>query len=512
MSRFRQPDEIYGRLFDAVQSVRLFEDSKTFVDAVPKFDVATILRKYREADPWPPADLRSFVQEHFSLPENHGAGSESAVVEPVRERIERLWDVLSRAADRVEPDSSLIGLPYPYIVPGGRFREIYYWDSYFTMLGLAESGRLNTIENMVDNFAFLIDEVGFVPNGNRTYFCTRSQPPFFVLMVELLAEVRKDSSILQKYLPQLRREYDFWMSGAAELGEKTGEAARVIKIGDVCLNRYWDDRNEPRAESYAEDIALAMQSGRSDNELYRDIRATCETGWDFSSRWFGATCSLASTRTTRILPIDLNALLFRLETVLAACYEENADAEQAKLFESRAMRRKTLLQTLFFDEKSGFFVDLLYPAMEPTGVLSLASAFPLFLKIATPVQAARVASRMHGSFLARGGWLTTTQFTGQQWDRPNGWAPLQWIAFRGLHNYGFAAEANLAAERWVATCLDTYKRTGRLLEKYDVEHTDELATGGEYAVQDGFGWTNAVLLKFINCLFKDDESLMNSRS
>lgn len=494
------PDRVYGELFEAVQTGSVFGDSKTFVDAIPKRDPAVILKSFEENRHKRDFDLGSFVASNFEIPRSEEAEVVADTERPVRQHIEMLWDVLTRPADTVNPDSSLISLPNPYIVPGGRFREIYYWDSYFTMLGLADAGRLDAIEDMVENFAFLIDEIGFIPNGNRTYFCSRSQPPFFVLMVELLAEVRNDRAIVRKYLPQLRLEYEFWMNGAGTLTEDRSSTAHVIKVGDGFLNRYWDDRDAPRAESYAEDREHAARSDRDEHELYRNIRTACESGWDFSSRWFDESETLESIRITNILPVDLNALLCRLETVLSETYKENGDTDLGDFFDDRAAHRRRMLQTLFYDEVAASFVDLSYPEFAPTGVLSLAAAYPLFLEIATPDQAASVARLIQQRFLAPGGWVTTLQSSGQQWDRPNGWAPLQWIVSTGLRNYGFTDEADVGAKRWVKNNLDVYKLTGRLLEKYDVEHIGALATGGEYAVQDGFGWTNAVLLRCMNQL------------
>ncbi len=492
------PDEIYGELFEAVQTSHIFEDSKTFVDAIPKSNPATILRSYMDAHREAEFDLRSFVVSHFELPQVESDKFASDVNRPVRQHIELLWDVLTRVADTEHQYSSRISLPKSYIAPGGRFREIYYWDSYFTMLGLAEAGRFDAIEDMVENFAFLIDEIGFIPNGNRTYFCTRSQPPFFVSMVELLADVLQDQAIVRKYLPQLRREYEFWMRGADGLVEDGDSIARAVKVGDGFLNRYWDDSDKPRAESYAEDRNHAANSERDEGELYRDIRAACESGWDFSSRWLDDSASLESICTTMILPVDLNTILWRLENVLAETYTEIGDVQLGAEYAKRATVRKKLLLTMFFDEDKGFFTDLSLPALEPTGVLSLAAVYPLFFNIASPAQASGVATRIQDEFLASGGWLTTLQTSGQQWDIPNGWAPLQWIVFVGLRNYGWTDEANLGAKRWMENNLDVYRQTGKLLEKYDVEHIGALATGGEYIVQDGFGWTNAILLKFMN--------------
>ncbi len=497
------PDEVYGELFEAVQTGRIFDDSKTFVDAVPKRTPDTINQFYSENMHKTGFDLRAFVEAHFDLPDVHSDEFASTADRPVRQHIEMLWDVLTRASDSEQPISSRISLPNSYVVPGGRFREIYYWDSYFTMLGLAAAGRFDAIEDMVENFAFLIDEIGFIPNGNRTYFCTRSQPPFFVLMVELLAEVRRDRTIIHRYLPQLRREHEFWMRGANDLVKEGSSIARVVKIGDGFLNRYWDDSNKPRAESFVEDRDYASMSERDGGEFYRDIRAACESGWDFSSRWLDDSASLESICTTSILPVDLNTILWRLEKVLGDTYTEIGDVQTGASYEERAAMRKQLVTSLFFDESEGFFTDLNMSTRKPTNVLSLAAAYPLFFGIASPSQASLTVARIHEEFLAPGGWQTTLKSSGQQWDLPNGWAPLQWIVFVGLRNYGFTEEADLGARRWMENNLGVYQQTGKLLEKYDVQQIGVLATGGEYIVQDGFGWTNAILLKLLNHFGED---------
>jgi len=492
------PDEIYAELFDAVQSGHVFPDSKSFPDATPKVDPASILKSYRDSVHEDGFDLESFVKANFDVPENDIELLQANVQRPVREQIDQLWDVLTRAADKEDKNTSLIALPHPYVIPGGRFREIYYWDTYFTMLGLAASGRVALLENMVKNFAFLIDHVGFIPNGNRTYYCTRSQPPFFVLMVELLATVKQDQSILASYLVQLEKEYAFWMSGAEILSGDLVAERRVVAVHDIYLNRHWDDSDLPRQESYAEDEEIAKGCDREAADLYRDVRSACESGWDFSSRWLEDQHSMESIRASQILPVDLNAILFKLESTLADACKIANNAGDASLYKRRAESRKQSIQTLFFDDEEGFFVDLLVPELQPTGTLSLAAAFPLFFNLATPDQASRVAARIHTEFLKPGGWVTTLNNSGQQWDGPNGWAPLQWIVFTGLSNYGFTREAREGARCWVENNKAVYRSTGRLLEKYNVEEIGLFAEGGEYEVQDGFGWTNGVLLSLLN--------------
>ena len=496
----KTPHEIYGELFEAIQSGGIFSDSKTFVDAVPRREPGLILQDYRDERGLPGFDLKSFVVRNFELPETSAEAPASRVDIPLRERIDALWDTLTRQADVKETHSSLIELPFPYVVPGGRFRELYYWDSYFTMLGLAESGKVGMLQNMVANFAYLVDRVGFIPNGTRSYYCTRSQPPFFVLMVELLAEVLGDPAVRATYLPQLKMEYEFWMSGTDTLRGGHEAIRRVVAVDDTYLNRYWDDSDLPREESYAEDVALAANTGRTPEDLYRNIRAACESGWDFSSRWLADHKTMASICTTDVLPVDLNSLLYRLETVLADVSDGSGDRHAAQHYRGCAERRRDLLRSLFFDEHEGMFVDITGPDRRPTGALSLAAAYPLFFGIATEDQAARVSERLHRDFLKAGGWVTTLNRTGQQWDAPNGWAPAQWIVFDGLRNYGFHDAACEGAQRWIDNNVLMYRESGRLLEKYNVEQPGLIATGGEYRNQDGFGWTNAVLVKLMQAI------------
>ncbi len=500
MTAMPSPRELYGELFEAVQRGRVYHDSKTFVDAVPRGTPDAIVRQYHAERDQPGFDLGAFVRVHFEVPDVSivpAAASGVAPADDVRTQVDRVWDKLVRPADPELPFSSLIALPHRYVVPGGRFRELYYWDSYFTMLGLAVSGEHELLREMVANFASLVDRIGFIPNGTRTYYGTRSQPPLFVLMVELLAQATGAAAVVDRYGAQLEREYDFWMAGAESLSP--GESVRrAVRVGDVILNRYWDDAAEPRQESYAEDLELAAQTTREASDLFRDLRAACESGWDFSSRWFDETRAFASIRTTSLLPVDLNSILCHLERVLAEIHERGGDTAGATRFRDRAASRQQLLQSRFFDEAHGFFCDVDHGSGRTTGILTLAGVWPLFFGLATAGQAQRIADRLGAEFLRPGGWVTTLANTGQQWDAPNGWAPLQWIVFEGLRRYGFTDLAHEGARRWIAANTSIFRQTGHFLEKYDVEHPGRVAGGGEYAVQDGFGWTNGVLVQLMS--------------
>ncbi|MEO1337459.1 MAG: trehalase family glycosidase, partial [Myxococcota bacterium] len=343
----------------------------------------------------------------------------------------------------------------------------------------------------------LIDTLGFVPNGNRTYYTTRSQPPMFAMMVDLIASARADRALLVNFLPQMRAEYSFWMDGADTLDE--GQAKRrVVRCANGVLTRYWDDATTPRPESYREDIALFAYEPPPSSALFQDIRAACESGWDFSARWLDDPHRLASACTRTVIPVDLNAILFSVESIIAKSAQLAGDAHTHEAFCHRAEARKALIQKMFFDPVRGAFVDLTWPELTPRPILSMATACPLFFEVATREQAERTALTLRRELLRPGGWVTTSIKTGQQWDAPNGWAPLQWFAYRGLMNYGFDHDAQEGARRWVNNNLSVYSATGALAEKYDVESIGTLASGGEYEVQTGFGWTNGVLLQLMN--------------
>ena len=488
------PDERFGELFEKVQLSGIFSDSKTFVDSTPKIAAENILQKYRAQRERPDFNLRIFVEENFYLPPSVASDFQSDKSRSVAAHIESLWPVLTREPD-TRSDGSLIPLPHQYVVPGGRFREIYYWDSYFTMLGLRESNRWDLIEDMVDNFSHLIDAMGFIPNGNRTYYQTRSQPPFYALMVKLLAE-KNGKGTLTRYRPYLLKEYQFWMSGKEMLSASNPRVRRVVILPDGSIvNRYWDSSATPRPESYKEDVELV----HADNpETYRHIRAAAESGWDFSSRWFKDGTTMDSIHTTDIVPVDLNALLYHLEQVLAEAFAEIGDATQAQRFRALAQQREDALLRYTWNAQDGFFYDYDAVAQQQTHVRSLAAMFPLFFNMVEPEQARRVAQHIEQDFLQAGGVTTTLKDTGQQWDAPNGWAPLQWITIQGLRNYQQRHLADTIKQRWVKLNTEVYQRTGKMVEKYNVYQPGLEGGGGEYPVQDGFGWTNGVLLKLLN--------------
>jgi alpha,alpha-trehalase len=499
LAQAASPSELFGELYAHVETEHVFPDSKTFADAVPLQSPEVILSAYRAKPPRTKAALAAFVHAHFAVPAESstplpaGVRNRSA---SLTEHIAALWPVLTRQPVFPERYSSLLALNRPYVVPGGRFREMYYWDSYFTMLGLVRDGQRQAVLDMTRNFADLVGRYGHIPNGTRTYYLSRSQPPFFFMMVGLTDEKNRAAAYAQ-YLPALRAEHAFWMHG--EQGLKPGQAVEhvVALPNGAILNRYWDALDTPRDESYREDTELAAASSRPAAELYRDIRAAAESGWDFSSRWFADGRSLATLETTAIIPVDLNSLLYGLENAIAMGCGQVRDMSCVGEFQRRALERRNSMQRYLWDAAQGRFLDYHWQRQQQLDRPTVAMTYPLFVGLAEPEQARAVASVVSKLLLAPGGLLTTANRTGQQWDAPNGWAPHQWIAVTGFRTYGEDELARTIATRWVETVSRTYRETGKLLEKYDVQEARP-GGGGEYPLQDGFGWTNGVTRAFLD--------------
>ena len=497
------PDKLWGKLFEDVQLTKALGDNKTFVDMVPQYKPEVILKKYSALKKKDSANLRTFVLANFYLPLTPGVKVSEGLA--LNEHLVQLWSLLTRKADAKLKNSSLLPLPDSYVVPGGRFREIYYWDSYFTMQGLVVSNRFDLIEDMLDNFKYLIETYGHIPNGNRNYYLSRSQPPYFALMVQLLHQNRGDA-VYKKYLPAMEKEYRWWMNGTEKL--KTQQAyRRVVKMPDgSVLNRYFDDKAAPREESYWQDLHTAKIYSNNDGKVYNHLRAGAESGWDFSSRWFEDTLHLATIETTNIIPVDLNSLLYQYEMILSHAAKADGKQSLSASYAQKAVKRKEALLNYSWNKDLRYFFDYDFTQKQTTDKWTLAGMMPLFCDAATDEQAAAAKKVVEEKFLRDGGVVTSIYKTGQQWDSPNGWAPLQFITAKGLMNYGHHDLARTIGERWMNVNEKVFKSTGKMMEKYNVEDTSLESGGGEYPTQDGFGWSNGIFLIF-HQMFKKKQGL-----
>ena len=490
--------QLSGPLFEAVQRAGLFADSKRFVDSTPVVDEHEIAAAVSKLDD-PSFDLEAFVDRAFELPAEPGTEFTNTAA-TLDAHIDQLWTHLTRDpadAQNITDRQSIIPLPHPYIVPGGRFNEIFYWDSYFTAEGLAVSGSIDLVRSMCDNFAYLIDEFGHIPNGNRLYFLSRSQPPLFFKLVSLLERVAGADAVTP-YLNALDKEYAFWMDGKEGVTAEDPAARRVVRLpdGTVC-NRYFDDRSDPRPESYKEDVELGETVPAADREqLYRNLRAGCESGWDFSSRWLRDSDRLETIRTTELVPVDLNAIMYGFESTLARWHDAIGDEQAGESYRTNAAQRKRAIERYCWDAEKQFYFDYDFTVEATTDEWTLAGVVPLMFGVAADDRADAVKTHLEQKFLTAGGLVTTLTESGQQWDYPNGWAPLQWFAVEGLDRYEYTEFADQIATRWRTLAEDVFNEQGKLVEKYNVVDIKSEAGGGEYELQDGFGWTNGVTRAF----------------
>jgi alpha,alpha-trehalase len=370
------------------------------------------------------------------------------------------WEALTRQDD--PNDESRIPLPHPYVMPNvGLFPCLFYWDSYFTIVGLAVDGQRGLIQGMVDNFLHELREFGLVLNFSHPSSLTRSQPPYLTSMIK---EVLKGNLDLN------------WLMSAFALAK--------LEYEDVWLGRH----NTP--------VGLCRYADPGDQDS--EISAQWESGWDFSSRWGGRCRCLAA--------VDLNCNLYQYELDFADFAELLGDLEEANLWRERAEERRERILRYLYDPKSGLFFD--FDFVEGRLIderPSLATFHPLFVGSATPEEAARVVEKL--SLFEHPGGLACTvenypvphdpsedgpEFVGPfQWDHPNGWAPLQWVAVCGLKRYGYFEEAAQVAIKWLTMCADLFAQTGRMWEKYNVVERN-LEVASVYPNQEGFGWTNGV--------------------
>lgn len=437
---------------------------------------------------------------------------------------ERLAERLGTRADQIElrvlpaggydaiTEHGLLYLPYPYVVPGGRFNEMYGWDSYFINLGLLRDDRVEQAKRMVDNHLYQIEHYGQVLNANRTYYLTRSQPPFLTSMVLDVYRRTGDRGWLEKAMPGIRSYHKLW----------TTEPHLVPGTG---LSRYYDsgqgpapevtsgERDEEGRNHYqrlaavyeerkatwnAEDYPLELyyQDGELTDLFYLGDRAMRESGYDPSDR-FGP----FNVDVIHYLPVDLNSLLYRYELEAAEICGLLGLSSEAGEWVERARARRSRVLHYCWDEESGLFLDYDFRTQKRRQYPFGTSYFPLWTRLATVEQAERMAANVK-LFERPGGLLTSPHVSGNQWDAPYGWAPLQMVAIDGLYHYGHDEIARRLSVKFCSLVLKEFLRTGGILEKYDVEkRTSAVALKYGYTTNEiGFGWTNAVFTRLYDQL------------
>lgn len=427
--------------------------------------------------PWPPraAAPEPVVRTGAAIEDPMTAPSPSPY-EPVLQYITAFWDRLFRFHPHDE--GTLIGLPRAYVVPSvdpvrPLFQEMYYWDSYFSALGLVGTLHEWLVFDLAENMAALVERFGFIPNGTRYYFTSRSQPPFFTKLYRLAHELKaaRGDTDADEYLRHMTR-----------LGVREHE---TCWLGE----KHPHERRKYRGLSRYHDIN------------YSHFLASCESGWDHSTRCDGATPGAEAGRWMDFLPVCLNSVLYAREMDFAWALARLGAVTEADYWQSAAEQRAATMNELMWDEAEGFFFDFDWKAERRSPCLSLAGFYPLWAGFATPHQAETIVSRWLPRFLLPGGLVTSLDsYPGRQWAHPNGWAPLQWLAVAGLERYGFKAEANEVRRRWCDTCAHAFATSGTLAEKYNVADPHAEPEHGLYGLVQGFGWTNGVFIDFARAL------------
>ncbi|KAJ1719533.1 hypothetical protein LPJ53_005725 [Coemansia erecta] len=546
-SKFYCVSPIYckGDLLHAVQMAKLFDDDKTFVDKPTKRPVKQVLAAFeaigginatREA-------LKEFVSENFGE-----EGQELKQVDdlpqfdPNPKFLEKVHDPLLREFGRTvhgywktlvrEQDltklcdgcvSSMLPLKYHFVVPGGRFREIYYWDTYFTIEGLLVSGLKDIAKSNIRDLLDLVRMFGFVPNGARVYYQNRSQPPMLALMLEQLDQYEEEGRFVVGALDHLIKEYMYW--------EKYHTVTVRASDGDHVLNRYVVDTSRPRPESYSVDYTLAHSVSadpKRQAQIYSDMAAGAESGWDYSSRWVRDPLAppdkiLQGIRTSHVVPVELNAILYFNEWYIASLLGRAGRHDEAKVFYVKADTRLKAMQSVLYDSNSGLYYDFILNddnsgRGNQSDIFSAASVWPYWwFGNRVDSAGAQKAFSFVGEVLAKnpGGIPATLINTGQQWDAPMAWPPLQYAIIRSAFaandmkltidiaqayvNNVFCAWYNTGGSiPNVLAQLPGMTDTGHMFEKFNSTTVGVQGGGGEYTVQSGFGWTNGVLFSVLN--------------
>jgi alpha,alpha-trehalase len=462
-------------------------------------------------------------------------------------RIEHLPVEIKRLGEidtaKIQPHG-LLYLPDKYVVPGGRFNEMYGWDSYFIIRGLLNAGRVELARGMVDNFFFEIEHYGAMLNANRTYYLTRSQPPFLSSMfVDVYQAVQKngghpDQAWLERAYADLDKDYGMWTRDP-HLAGQTG------------LSRYYDFGEGPPAEAVqdesgfyrkvsqyfflhpaeANDYVVETKPGTKQNvagspyslqvcdvsltmaradcerakqfklsaDYYKGDRSMRESGFDVSFRFgpFGAA-------THHYAPVCLNSLLYKTEKDLEQISLWLGHGEDARKWSRRAGERKKLVTQYLWNDQQGLFFDFNFHTKRMSKYQYASTFYPLWAGLATPEQAKAVAGNLK-VFERPGGIPMSTEETGAQWDLPYGWGNIEMVAIDALRRYGFHADADRVSYEFLSTVAENFRRDGTIREKYNVVSRSSEAhveLGYEMNVV-GFGWTNAAFLELLHGLPKE---------
>ncbi|KAL2721876.1 trehalase-like [Vespula maculifrons] len=533
-----------GNVLKIVQLADIFNDSKTYVDLSQKNepeDTLANFNKLMEKTNNQPnrSQVAQFVLDNFSaedeldnytLPDWQEDPPFLKTIEDPNLRkwakeLNGIWKKLARKIKPIvteHPDRhSIIYVDNAFIIPGGRFKEFYYWDSYWVIEGLLICGMNNTVKGMINNFLSMVDRFGFIPNGGRVYYLMRSHPPLLIPMVKLYLEYTQDYEFLNKIIGTLDKEFDYWMKYKMVDVKKNGKTYKMA--------HYVVHSEGPRPESYREDYKLAQKLSDVDKKrsLYNDLKAGAESGWDFSGRWFigpegKESNSLIDINTKNIIPVDLNSFLQRNARILIEFHTELNNIKKIPYYLRIANQFQEGINEVLWNDEFKIWMDYdmknqrhrtsFYPT-NLTPLYTLSYDTSKTREIALDAVSYLKKMKINSYF---GGTPTSLNQTGEQWDFPNAWPPLQSIMIQGLYRTHVTEAVQFSADfarEWLESNYIGYEATGKMFEKYDATSPGKGGGGGEYNVQEGFGWTNGVVFEFLKTFYqiKLNNSISNNK-
>ncbi|CAG9584378.1 unnamed protein product [Danaus chrysippus] len=524
-----------GELLHTVQLARIFPDSKTFVDLKLQRTENETLNDFaklmKETNNKPSRErLMNFVDQNFAEGNEleHWMPPDFDPNPPILEQISNpklkafaksvisLWAKLGRKVQSdvmLNPDQySFLYVPNGFIVPGGRFKELYYWDSFWTIRGLMISNMTKTARGMIENLLHLVGKYGYVPNGSRVYYLGRSQPPLLAAMVASYYEATGDLAWIEQHISTVEKELHYWLDNKKVTVEINGNKYMLL--------RYLADKKDrgPRPESYYEDYTNSRIFPNEDrrDDFYMEIKSAAESGWDFSSRWFisasGVIGNLTDVHASRILPVDLNAIFAGALQTVGDLRNTLKHRREAQKWWSLAKYWRSAIENIMYHEADGVWYDYDIQSGSPRKHFYPSCATPLWTKVINETKVDKYALRFinylksTGALNFPGGVPSSILHSGEQWDFPNAWPPMQSILIGGLNTSGNIEASKLAKELagvWIRSNYIGYNNWQKMFEKYSAVNPGHEGGGGEYVVQDGFGWTNGVVLELLQKYGKD---------
>lgn len=517
-----------GPLLQTVQLAEIFNDSKTFVDLFQKNDPQITLinfNKLMAATNNQPnrTQVNQFVLDNFSteseldnytLPDwQENPPILKTIEDPnLQKWAKELNDIWKKLARKIKPmvlehpeRHSLIYVDKPFVVPGGRFKEFYYWDSYWVIEGLLICGMTDTARGMIDNFLSMVERFGFIPNGGRVYYLMRSHPPLLIPMVKLYLEYTQDYEYLKKIIGTLEKEFDYWVKYKMIDVDKNGKTYRMA--------HYVVNSPRPRPESYKEDYYLGQKFSDVDEQasFYNDLKAGAESGWDFSGRWFiGSDGQLSNNlidiNTQNIIPVDLNSFLQQNARTMVKFCRKTKNEQKISYYVHMAKKLQEGIDEVLWNNEFNVWMDYDLKNQRHRTSFYPTNLAPLYT-LSYDANNVREIALGVVSYLKKtgiptyfGGTPASLNQTGEQWDFPNAWPPLQSIMIQGLYRTQVTEAVQFSshlARRWLESNYIGFEATGKMFEKYDATSPGKGGGGGEYNVQEGFGWTNGIVFEFL---------------